>query len=105
MKNMELCTLEEFVKLQSNPSERERFYSKVSMALKLLGVLVAFLSPVIVEYYSLKSFYGVFGGVISGLLIGFGMYYKSAKSQVPYFAKYVSVDIEKVKNRIKELKT
>jgi|GEM_PF-2001863 len=103
MKNTELCTLEELVKIQTNPSERERFYSRLSLIFYVFGVIVALLSPVVVEYLSLKSFYGVSGGIIAGLLLGFGVYYKSAKKQVPYFTEYISLDISKVKCRISEL--
>ena len=101
----ELKLLKELTSIAENPERTSDRYGTIYLSYTIGGFIVAFLAIVFINNGALTPLYGVIGGVVSGVLIGLGIYYNSAKLQIPMIKKYCPPNLIDIKRRIDELET
>ena len=102
-KKYELKVLRELVSISEDPKRTSDRYGTIYLGYTIGGCVVVFLVIVFLNNGFFTPPYGVFGGFVSGLLIGLGIYYNSAKLQIPLIKKYCPPNQVEIQQRINEI--
>ena len=104
-KKYELKLLKELIAIAEDPKGTSGRYGAIYLGWAIGGCIVVFLVIVFLNNDVLTPPYAVFGGFVSGVMIGLGIYYNSAKMQIPVIKKYCPPKKNEIQQRIDEIDT
>ena len=104
-KKYELKVLKELSSIGEDPNTVSKRCGKAGFGYSLCGWIILFLVLIFAYNGMINSVLGTFCGLVSGVLIGLGIHYNSAKLQIPLLQKYCPPMQDEIKNRIAELRT
>jgi len=99
----ELHILREFLSMDSTPAQVQKKYLRISLLLKVLSIVAIVIGPLIIALLAANAMLALFVGLLSGMLLGIGLYYGFAGQQIPIWATYARFDREAIEQRINEI--
>ena len=99
----ELEYLKELQKIHSDPEKRSRFYKRLSLILRMVGLVLFGVAYLLSRLNKLGDIEPLIIAMFGGMLIGLGVFSQIASRQVPWMSKFTNPDLNLIEERIIEL--